>query len=409
MATPYLSAIDAYDVLVGTTIYYEANNAFTDIRATKVFIEDATGNPIGNHLYVAEPDVLATQHVLSPLPTTTTDDSWEFDDETKYRNNKQMVMYITTYLDEEATIPIATSNKIGFWALSTPNLQINIDEREIATTSYTVTAIYNPNNASITNTINEVVFNLHVKYDYKQYKRDQLVASSDKIYTSGVYIGNGNYQLNYKFDNLVNKCEYYITVECLTSRGMYARDGFSRDKTIIPDVDISAITLITPTNNACDGSIDIHTSISDISGKMESEHDPAELITDKGIELNSVDDSLIYDNGLAFSNNYNMSIWAKDFVYADRIVYDLDNIDTRPIICLRGQYGTISVFMIQDEDEANHKALLYVRPYGDTTAISIIESNELPIPTGENDYTCIGIQYKNARYGVTLTTVTIEP
>mgnify|MGYP003292049793 CR=1 FL=1 len=400
MAAPFLSAIDAYSIDVGTTIKFTANNAYTEVKATKIFIEDVMGNAIGEHIYTnADPSITASQHVIPPK----SGDGWTWVDADKYDDNSQLVMYIVTYIDSEATTILGTSSKIGFWLLPPATIRVSIDQHIVHTTSYTATAIYNSNNSRISNTVNEVQFGIYVRYDYKQYKENQLIELSPIMYTSGVFVGDGDYRLNYTFDNLVNGCEYYITVDAVTSRGMKCSDGYGRNRSVKPETSIVAMNLVEPINNACDGCIDVHSSISTIQGELTDGTAP--IITPNGIDLSEKE--LVFSDGLAFSNSYNFSFWGNEFNYAENATIGSDEY----ILNMSGEYGTIKVYMVEDETHTYQKALLYVFPLGEDKGVgTYIESNEVAQPNASNDeFTCITIQYKNARYQIKLTNVTIEP
>ena len=399
MATPYLPAIDSYDIETGITISFTANNAYTAVKATRVFVEDATGNPIGNHLYTNSDTSIAS--TIHPLPRKSSA-SWVWNDATKYLNNKQIVIYIRTYIDAAGTIEMGTSNKVAVWCLPTPTIQIQIDEPTIESTSYNVAAIYTANNASVSNNVNEVQFSLYSKYNFKKYKANQLIAQSPIIYSSGIYIGNGQYQLNYEFEGLVNNCTYYITVDCKTSRNMTTSDGYNKANIVTPHVTIGSIDAVALTNNACDGCVDVRSYITKMEGQTASEVEPT--ITPDGIDLS--EDALIFHDGLAFSSNYSVSFWGKDFTYAVSSGEFLEDYTLK----FDGEYGAIRVYMVEDETHTYHKALMYVYPLNEFKGVvTYIESNEVEQPTGEHEFTCIGIQYKNARYSIVLTNVTVEP
>lgn len=398
MATPYLPNINSYDIDVGTTITYQANNAYTLLYSNKINIYNINDELICSHTYAVNASqgittaMVASQHVIPDID----DDSWVFatgHTKAEMVNNQQYFMNIITYTSDDV---FGTSNKIGFWTLPTPTVDIEIEAQQIPTTSYNVIAKYDTNDAIVNNAPNEVKFYI--------YYGDYLYAESPVIFTSGIIGEGGQYQLNYTFDNLRNGDTYYIVVMVSSLQGMLTYDGLEKNKKITPQIEIIPINVLSAKNNKCDGSIDIKSSLTNIVGELADGSTYESRKVANGVDLqNPTNTNLIYDEGLTFTANYNLSFWATDITYATNInpqstqyILHLVNTDDNG--------GIIDVFMLEDDDSTHEKAVMCVYPTGYDGVVNYFESNEIEMPT--NGYTWIGLQYKNYIYDIKIDNVT---
>lgn len=399
MAIPNLPSINSYDVNLGTTITYQANNGYTPVLSSRIYILDVNENLVGSHLYVAQNSAEgATTHVLPAID----DISWVWEEDA-IENNKQYIMYIVAYSDEEGTSAIgAQSNQIGFWTLPQPTLSINlstIQTTEIDVTSYNVTAIYDTNDATINNAPSQYQFSLY------NATSDILISKSKVIYGMGIDNYDGTFQINYTFNGLRDGATYYIIVEVVSLQGMIAQDGLDKNKKIKPVLAIAPINVLTAENNCEEGCVELRSSITQILGKMTDGSDPDDYITQDGINLTT--SSLVWSGGLSFSANWNFSFWANDFTYAENISAGNEDVIIHLANTSEANGGIIDVYMLKDENDEYQKAVMVVYPMGYDGIASYFESNEVEIPIGQTEFTWFGIQYKDYVYSIEIDNVTI--
>lgn len=403
MATPQLISADAYDVNVGTIIQFNANNGYQPVKSSKIFILDIEGNLLGSHLYQGENIAdAASRHII----TKKNGDGWTWTSEelkAKYDNNNQYIIYIVTFSDIWGTQnPSFRSNEIGVWALRTPLLNIIIDDPHPETTSYIASAEYDSTGSLINNAPNSAKFYLYTRLD------DEVVDESPIIYTSGIMDNTGKYLLNYTFDNLVNGREYYISVEITSVQGMVVKA--SSIDTITPSISIPPLNVIQLENDRCNACINIHSQLTNIEGKMADGSNPSEYISPNGMLL--TDNELIYDIGLSFTPNWNLSFWGNQFNYANQIylgsqeyIMHFISMDTS-----QNPVAYIDVFMLKDKTDVFQKAVMCVYPIGNNGVASYFESNEIFKPNASiNEFTCIKLQYKNYLYSIEIENKIITP
>ena len=399
MATPNLPSINAFDVNLGTTITYQANNGYVPVLSSRIYILDVNENLVGSHLYVAQNSAEgATIHILPSVD----DASWVWEDD-EAENNKQYLMYIVAYSDTSGLTPIgARSNQIGFWTFPQPSLSIDLstsETTEIDVTSYNVTATYDTNDAIINNAPSQYQFNLY------NANSDILVSKGEIVYGTGIDNYDGTFQINYTFGSLRDGVEYYITAEVVSLQGMVEQDGLSKDKKIKPALAIAPINVLSAENNCDEGCVELRSSITQILGEMSDGSDPDDYITQDGIDL--TEKSLAWISGLSFSSNWNFSFWANDFTYAENINASNKDVVIHLANTSETNGGIIDVYMLRDENDEYQKAVMIVYPMGYGGVASYFESNEIEMPIGQTEFTWFGIQYKDYVYSIEIDNVTI--
>lgn len=387
--TPVLQKPDAFDVTVGTTLYFDVSGSTDFIRSSiAYFIDPITSDVIASH---AE----STTQLYNIIPANLSG----------LQNGKQYNVYIEVYtqVNPSGETPVGTSVAKSVYCLPTPDLTITdpsgdpTSTTNIEVSSYEFKALFTMyDDASYleltTNKVQEYTFNLYNGI----HDESNLVGTSGLIRGTGEPVSGSDLEfiLSYNFNGLVNNNSYYIELTIVTEQGMRI---VKQSPYIVPRLGDITFSVAQVKNNSCDGYIEVQSNITNITGYTNSDFE----VGSGEIDLTTAGEYVMWgynpntqeeDHALTFPNiNWSMILAA----------YDLTPSTSSPmvpgdmsyILKLSNYENTISSYIYVRQSDNDKWLELYVIDGNTVDAdVTFVQSNVL---TNLTDSTPVYILLRN--------------